>query len=229
MSFLPRPLKLGLIAGVAVLSVAGVAAAATGALPERRHDRPVATTVVETASTSPEVTAANVTTIDPTTGDPTTAVSPSTSPTEAATTPAGTPGAADLAQGLRDLPASAPPCPDDVENHGQYVSDVAQGTRPGPGHGEVVSAAAQSDCGKDVGTTNGDEPEPAAMAANRAATDPTKPGEGSSNGNGGEGQGQGQGQGAGNSNGKSNSNAGSNGAAHGGGSSPAAHPRGGNG
>ena len=55
MTFLPRPLKLGLIAGVAVLSVAGVAAAATGALPERRPDRPVATTVVETTSTSPEV------------------------------------------------------------------------------------------------------------------------------------------------------------------------------
>ena len=51
MTFLPRPLKLGLIAGVAVLSVAGVAAAATGTLPERRHDRPVATTVLETTST----------------------------------------------------------------------------------------------------------------------------------------------------------------------------------
>ena len=227
MTFLPRPLKLGLIAGVAVLSVAGVAAAATGALPERRPDRPVATTVLETTSTSPEVTAAAVTA-----ADPTTVLSPSTSPTEAATTtPAGSPGIAELAQGLGALPGSAPPCPDDVENHGQYVSDVAQGTPPGPGHGEVVSAAAQSDCGKDVATTDSDEPDPAAMAAHRADTDPAKPGKGGSNGQDGEGQGQGQGQGqgAGNSDGKSSSNAGGNGAAHGGGSPPAPHPRGGNG
>ena len=70
MTVRPRPLKLGLIAGVAVLSVAGVAAAATGALPERRPDRPVATTVVETTSTSPEATAVDVTAVDPTTVDP---------------------------------------------------------------------------------------------------------------------------------------------------------------
>ena len=139
--------------------MAGVAAAATGALPERRPDRPVATTVVETTSTSPEVTAVDVTAVDPTTVDPTTALSPSTSPTEVATTtPAGSPGTADLAQGLGALPGIAPPCPADVENHGQYVSGVAQDTPPGPGHGEVVSAAAQSDCGKDVGATDGDEP-----------------------------------------------------------------------
>ena len=241
MTFLPRPLKLGLIAGVAVLSVAGVAAAATGALPERRHDRPVATTVVETTSTSPAVTAVDVTAVDPTTVDPTTALASSTGPTEVSTTtPAGAPGTADLAQGLGALPGMAPPCPADVENHGQYVSGVAQGTPPGPGHGEVVSAAAQSDCGKDVDATAGDEPPPIAMAANRGDTDPAKPGKGGSNGKDGEGQGQGAGN-SGNSNaggnsnsnsnagGNSNGNAAGNGAANGGGSPPAAHPRGGNG
>ena len=92
-----------------------------------------------------------------------------------------------------------------------------------------MSAAAQSDCGKDVDATAGDEPPPIAMAANRGDTDPTKPGKGGSNGKDGEGQGQGQGAGNSNGNGSSNSNAGGNGAAHGGGSPPAAHPRGGNG
>jgi hypothetical protein len=38
-------------------------------------------------------------------------------------------------------------------NHGKTVSSVAKETEPGPGHGEAVSAAAQSDCGKTEGTT----------------------------------------------------------------------------
>jgi hypothetical protein len=48
-----------------------------------------------------------------------------------------------------------PPCPADVKNHGAYVSSVAK-TKPGDGdapnaHGKLVSAAAQSDCGKPAG------------------------------------------------------------------------------
>ena len=214
-----RPLKLGLIAGVAVLSVAGVAAAATGALPERRPDRPVATTVVETTSTSPSAT-----TVDATTLDPTTTVSPSPSPTDVApTNPAGIVEAADVVQG-QGVPAIAPPCPDDVVNHGQYVSGVAHDTPPGPGHGEVVSAAAQSDCGKVVGAAEGDEPAAVGGEANRGDTDPTRPGRGGSHGNGGEGQGQGQGQGNGAGNGRGD------GAGSGGGAVPTPpRPRGGNG
>ncbi len=187
--------------------------------------------MLETTSTSPEVTAVDVTAVDPTTVDPDDGPLSVDQPDGGlTTTPAEAPGTADVAQGLGALPAIAPPCPADVVNHGQYVSGVAHDTPPGPGHGEVVSAAAQSDCGKDVGAAEGDEPAAVATAAKRGDTDPTKPGKGGSNGKDGEGQGQGQGQGgAGNSNGKSNSNAGGNGAAHGGGSPPAAHPRGGNG
>ena len=40
----------------------------------------------------------------------------------------------------------APPCPDGVTNHGQYVSGVARGTAPGPDHGKAVSAAARLGC-----------------------------------------------------------------------------------
>jgi uncharacterized membrane protein YgcG len=222
MTLRSRPLKFGLIAGVAVLSVAGVAAAATGALPERRPDRPVATTVLETTSTSPQVTAVAVTAVDPTAVDPTAVVSPSTSPTEVATTtPAEPPGTADVVQGQGALPAIAPPCPADVVNHGQYVSGVAHDTPPGPGHGEIVSAAAQSDCGKDGEVTEGDEPAAVGPEAERGDTDPTKPGKGGSNGNGGEGQsrgqgqGQGQGQGSGASNGSGNGNGNGAGAGNG--------------
>ena len=43
---------------------------------------------------------------------------------------------------------TAPPCPPDVKNHGDFVSQVAHNTPPGPEHGQIVSAAAQSDCGK---------------------------------------------------------------------------------
>jgi hypothetical protein len=48
-----------------------------------------------------------------------------------------------------------PPCPGDVKNHGAYVSSVAK-TKPAEGdapnaHGKLVSAAAQSDCGKPEG------------------------------------------------------------------------------
>ena len=37
---------------------------------------------------------------------------------------------------------------EDATSHGEYVSSVAKSTPPGPGHGEAVSEAAKSDCGK---------------------------------------------------------------------------------
>src|SRR5688572_25190949 len=47
-----------------------------------------------------------------------------------------------------------PACPADVKNHGAYVSsiakDKAEDAEPGA-HGALVSAAAQSDCGKPEG------------------------------------------------------------------------------
>ena len=41
-------------------------------------------------------------------------------------------------------------------NHGEFVSGVARATPRGPGHGAVVSDAAQSDCGKHGGDDVGD-------------------------------------------------------------------------
>jgi hypothetical protein len=66
---------------------------------------------------------------------------------KAAAAPAAVPAAAPTADEVE-----LPPCPADVKNHGSYVSSVAK-TKPEAGaapnaHGQLVSAAAQSDCGK---------------------------------------------------------------------------------
>jgi hypothetical protein len=168
--------------------------------------------VVETTSTSSDSA------VVATTVDPATTLAPTTAATEVEPTiPAGVVDAAGEAQDLGPLSTDAPPCPADVENHGQYVSGVAQDTPPGPGHGVVVSAAAQSDCGKDTTATEGDEPAPVGMEAERGDTDPTRPGKGGSNGTDGNGQGQGQGQGQGNVAGKGKAGAG--------GGKPATPPR----
>jgi hypothetical protein len=76
---------------------------------------------------------------------------------------------------------SLPPCPADVKNHGEYVSSVAKANH-GHGdhgkpeaseftHGEVVSAAAQSDCGKPEGAEASEAPE------NESSDDATESGE----------------------------------------------------
>lgn len=85
-----------------------------------------------------------------------------------------------------DAPAAdvtLPECPADVKNHGAYVSSVAKTTREegaAPNaHGKLVSAAAQSDCGKPAGGDDADtdEPEgaggPADQANDHARNHPT--------------------------------------------------------
>ena len=47
---------------------------------------------------------------------------------------------------------------EDATSHGEYVSSVAKSTPPGPGHGEAVSEAAKSDCGKEADEPVVDEP-----------------------------------------------------------------------
>src|SRR5687767_10303168 len=59
---------------------------------------------------------------------------------------------AESAQGAEAAAVTPPPCPADVKNHGAYVSSVARGAKAdgvqGADRGALVSAAAQSDCGK---------------------------------------------------------------------------------
>jgi hypothetical protein len=59
---------------------------------------------------------------------------------------------------VEDDTATTIDCPDGVQNHGDFVSDVARDTASGPGHGEAVSAAARSDCGKDSTSTSAPDP-----------------------------------------------------------------------
>lgn len=167
-----RPLKIGLLAGAAVLSLAGVAAATTGILPDRKPTPPVisaTTTTLDPTSTTTATLQGSATTI----ATATTAVSDQTTtvPDTSTTVSAGS-----------STPAvAAPPCPPDVQNHGQYVSDVAD-TPPGPDHGKIVSAAAQSDCGK-VATTDSGSPTLTTTSDNSSAGQHGPKGNGSSKSN----------------------------------------------
>ena len=70
--------------------------------------------------------------------------------------------------------ATPAPCPTDVKNHGAYVSSVAHDkSLKGRAHGQAVSAAAHSDCGKtaddaakatDSTATESESPEPTESA-----------------------------------------------------------------
>ena len=178
-----RPLKLGVLAGAAVLSLAGVAAA-TGVLPDRTTTPPKAPTIIVAPTNAAAMLPQDSTTISvaraATTATAATAADTST------TVPAVTAAAAAAAAAPT---VSAPPCPPDVVNHGDYVSRVARDTPPGPDHGAIVSAAAQSDCGKPNASPASTSPVPA--PAGRRNADHTTTGHGNGNGNGGHGHGHG--------------------------------------
>jgi hypothetical protein len=80
------------------------------------------------------------------------------------------PTVAPAAEPAPEAPAPAvtpPPCPADVKNHGAYVSQVAHDDSvKGRDHGKLVSAAAQSDCGK-----TGEDADEAAEAPDTEDTD----------------------------------------------------------
>jgi len=183
-----RSIKFGLLAGAAVLSVAGAAAAATAVLPERKPDPPVvSTTAVVDLATTAATDASPVTSADEATAD----ASASTVAVTSGLTDAG-PAAAAAADATQanGRASGAPgfPCPAGVENHGEYVSDVAHQVPPGPAHGKLVSAAAQSDCGKT-------DPGSASSAPTTTAQPARTGGQGGSQGNGGQGNGNGNGNG----------------------------------
>jgi hypothetical protein len=124
MSPFARIPRVAVVAAVGVLGFGGVAAAATGTNPldpVLGDEVPASTTELPT-----------------TTLEPTTTVTGSTEAPE--TTIVSAP------------PASTPievVCPDDVANHGDAVSQVAQDhSVTGADHGTAVSEMAQSDCGK---------------------------------------------------------------------------------
>jgi hypothetical protein len=178
-----RPLKLGVLAGAAMLSLAGVAAA-TGVLPDRKTTPPTAPTIV-VAPTASAVTMPQDSTTTTVAEAATTATVPATV-ADTSTTDASVAAAAAAAPTV-----SAPPCPPDVLNHGDYVSRVARDTPPGPDHGKIVSAAANSDCGKPSAPPASTPAAPAPAGHGRSDHAPT--GQAHSNGNNGGGHGHGHG------------------------------------
>ena len=177
-----RLLKLGVLAGAAVVSLAGVAAA-TGVLPDRKPAPPTGPTIVVAPSAS-AVTMPQ----DPTT----TSVAAAAATVAVPATPADTSTTVATDAAAAAAPAvSAPPCPPDVVNHGEYVSRVARETPSGPDHGKIVAAAAQSDCGK---PTAPPASAPAAAASTgHGSSDHAGSGQGHSKGNNGGGHGHGHG------------------------------------
>ena len=60
-------------------------------------------------------------------------------------------------------------------NHGQTVTSVVEATESGPGKGQIVSAAAQSDCGKNVDDEADDEADSGNGNGNSQPEEPGKP------------------------------------------------------
>ena len=172
-----RLFKLGVLAGAAVVSLAGVAAA-TGVLPDRKPAPPTGPTIVVAPSAS-AVTMPQDSTTTSVAATATTAAMPATTADTSTTVATAAAAAATPA-------ASAPPCPPDVVNHGDYVSRVARDTPPGPDHGKIVAAAAQSDCGK---PTAPPASAPAAATTGHGSSDHAASGQGHSKGNNGGGHG----------------------------------------
>jgi hypothetical protein len=107
--------------------------------------------VVAAAALGGTAVAAGSTAFVPTAGDETVVTAPTDSPSpEVVPTTDPTPDVnADVTPEATRTPL---PCPSDVANHGAYVSQVAHDkTVKGREHGQAVSEAAKSDCGKPAG------------------------------------------------------------------------------
>jgi uncharacterized membrane protein YgcG len=193
--------KLAAVAVGAALIVGGVTAAAASVF---KGPNGPSTVIIpsQTPSTSTSSTVAGTSTSAAPTTSTTAASTTSSSVAESTTT-------SSVAESTTSsVPDTTPPaiiCPEDVENHGDFVSGVAHETPPGPGHGDAVSEAAKSDCGKkDKDATEADDDDnstpPSSQDATRAGgngnghndadddeTDGDQGGNGNQGGNGGNG------------------------------------------
>jgi hypothetical protein len=135
-------------AKIAGLLGAALAAGGLGGTVALTHVTPAAHQTVRTAA---------ATTADP---EPTDAATPSAAPeSPAAQDPESGPASQDTESGPAPDP-SPTDCPAGVKNHGTYVSSVGHPAVRGKdgAHGDAVSAAARSDCGKKAASTSGDTP-----------------------------------------------------------------------
>jgi hypothetical protein len=107
--------------------------------------------VIAAAAVGGTAVAAGSSAFVPTAGDETVVAAPTDSPSPEAPVvdPTATVAPADVTPEATRTPL---PCPTDVANHGGYVKLVAKDkTLKGREHGQAVSEAAKSDCGKPAG------------------------------------------------------------------------------
>jgi hypothetical protein len=171
--------KLAAVAAAAALLVGGITAAAASVfhgsekvtvIPSDGPLTPQATIATSTTTTTTSVR--STTTSSSVAPNTTTSVTGATSTsvaTEQSTEPT-TASSEDQGTAAARSAVTAPPCPADVTNHGEYVSGVAHATPPGPEHGQIVSAAAQSDCGKPGATASSDATSSAATTGLASST-----------------------------------------------------------
>jgi hypothetical protein len=173
------------LTAIGVLGVAGVAAAGAGVfVPDNRPTIETVNTDGDSDDTAVETTIGDDESVESTMPEDTTAQTTVGSGTEADDDSDDDAADTTVTDGVTD--GSTPTDNTAVEcadgNHGKTVSSVAKATPPGPGHGAAVSAAAQSDCGKDSTDTDSTSVDTTEPASND--TTPSDPGsQGNGHGN----------------------------------------------
>jgi hypothetical protein len=187
----PRSLRVVAVVAASLIGMGGIAAAgaATFRPSTDRGDLRSADTVVADIVAHDTVDEATTTTTTTTIPGPTTVLD--------VTDDAGDVGVAPLV----DDPATEFDETQCAEgNHGATVSSIAKETPPGPGHGDEVSIAAHSSCGKNA---TDDDATDDGTTTTVAATDDDSPGNSDGHGNS-NGHGSGTGNSGGNGNGRGN-------------------------
>lgn len=157
-----RRARVAAMIAAGVIGFGGVAAAGPGGFDVLGSGSPDDTTAPETSTTTttsaPTTTSTTTSTTSTSTSTTTTTTSSTavTSTTSAETT---TPTSVVSALSVDDPTTEFDETQCAEGNHGQTVSSVAQSVPPGPGHGEQVSIAAHSSCGKDADDRDADDDE----------------------------------------------------------------------
>jgi hypothetical protein len=185
-----RSLRVVAVVAASLIGMGGIAAAGAATLRPARDDGKTSTADTVADTTLPETTIPETTV--PETTAPETTIPETTVPDTAAET-------------LVDDPTTEFDETQCAEgNHGATVSSIAKETPPGPGHGEVVSEAAHSSCGKDADDDATDDTiADDGTETTVAATDDDSPGTSAGHGNS-NGHGSGNGNSGGNGNGRGN-------------------------
>jgi hypothetical protein len=189
-----RSLRVVAVVAASLIGMGGIAAAGAATLRPTRDTGEISTADTTTPDTADSTTPGNV-------------VKATTIQAAADTTIPVTTVSDLLAEPLVDDPTTdfdETQCAEG--NHGATVSSIAKETPPGPGHGDEVSIAAHSSCGKNADDDTTDDTiadDDTTDDTTVAATDDDSPGNSAGHGNS-NGHGSGNGNSGGNGNGRGN-------------------------